>query len=134
MSVTGTAQLKARLKAIRLAFKPIGKEWADEAARLAKPRVPVETGKLQGSIRRTHATQRKATVGARYTAYFIDAGARYPKVARRGSKAKGTAARTIFQRSGYRMQPRPFRVWAAREALRRKPMAQAIIREWNAAA
>lgn len=131
--LVGAQDLRNRLKAVKLSFKRVGRVWADTAVTLAGPKVPVRTGKLRASFRRTTATQKRARVGGYYTAYFIDAGARYPRVARRGRS--GRPARTIFApKSGFRMQPRPFRGYIAHESLRRHPMAESLIGAWNDAA
>jgi hypothetical protein len=138
MSLKGGRELRARLKALRLAFKPIGREWADEYVDLARPRVPSRTGRLRRSFRRKNATQRKATVAGHFTAFFIDAGPKphriVPKKAKRLIFQAG--GRTIFAKAvnhrGYRA--RPFRVRTMHDALRRKPMAEQIIDQWNRAA
>lgn len=138
MSLKGGPQLRARLKALRQVFKPIGKEWADDAARLMRPQVPVRTGRLRASFRRRNATQRKATVVGHYTAYFIDAGTKAHVV--RPRKAKRlvfeSGGRTIFAKKVNigRVAARPFRTRAAREALRRNPLAASVIDAWNRAA
>jgi hypothetical protein len=124
----GAPELKARLKAIGQTFKPLGKKWATEGAELARPKVPYVTGKLRGSFRVKSATATKAVVGGWYTAYFIDAGARWPSKSRKGKN-------TIFhKRSGYRMRPRPFRAYIAHEALRRNPAVGELVKLWNDAA
>lgn len=122
MSIQGTAELKARLKAIRQVFKPIGKDWADEAVVLARAAVPVKTGRLQRSIRRQEASQRRARVVAHYTQYFVDA----------GPKAHMEPRHNYFSKRKHPGYPaRPFRARVAREALRRKPMAAQVIKAWN---
>lgn len=138
MSLKGAPELRRRLKALRLAFKPIGKEWADETARIARPQVPSKTGRLRASIKRRNATQRKATVVAHYTAYFIDKGTVAHPIRPKKSRMLRweDGGRTIFARkvNHPRTRAKPFRQRSAEEALRRKPMAQALIDEWNRAA
>lgn len=139
MSLKGGPELKARLKALRLAFKPIGRTWADGTVDAAKPHIPELTGKTRRSVRVKNATQRKATVSAAFTAYFIDKGPKAhvisPKHAN-GLVFKGRGGQTIFTKKvnhpGYR--GRPFRAAAAHESLRKNPMAQSLIKEWNEAA
>jgi hypothetical protein len=139
VALKGSRELRARLRAIKLTFKPAGKDWADETARVAKTMVPSKTGRLRGSIRRRNATQRKATVVAHYTAYFIDKGTKRHAIPK---KAGGKVLRferggnTIFSRKvdHPRTAARPFRERAAREGLRRRPLAGQMIREWNDAA
>lgn len=127
-TLKGGPELRARIKAISGVFKPYARKWANEAVDIGKPAVPVKTGRLRNSIRVKSVTQFKAVVSGHYTAYFIDAGARYASKSRKGRT-------TIFHpRAGYRMKPRPFRVRMAHEALRRTPMRNEVIDAWNAAA
>lgn len=122
MSIKGTAELKARLRAIRVVFKPIGRDWADETVVLARAAVPVRTGRLQRSIRRQSATMQRAKVVAHYSQYFVDA----------GTKAHFEPRHNYFSKVKHpRTRPQPFRARVAREALRRKPMAQQVIKAWN---
>lgn len=125
MSIKGSPELTKRLKAIGQAFKPYGKTWAEEVVAIVKPKLPVRTGRLRASPRVTHATARRATVGAYYTAYFWSGGARY---------ASRRSGRTIFQRQGFRLKPHPFRVAAQLEALKRHPISHTILDAWNKAA
>ncbi len=138
MSLKGAADLKKRLNAGRLAFKPLGKEWADDYVQLAKPSVPSRTGRLRRSFRVQSSTKTRARVAGHFTAYFIDAGPKPHTI-----KAKGNGrlifqagGNTIFTRQvhhrGYRA--RPFRVRVAREAMRRNPPSKALIDAWNKAA
>lgn len=137
-SLKGAPELRARLKAIHLAFKPIGRTWAEGTVTEARARVPERTGKLKRSIRVKNATQRKATVAAWFTAFFVDAGPKAHGIQAKsgGSLVFQSHGRTIFAKKvnhpGYR--GRPFRAAAAHESLRKNPMAQTIIKEWNEAA
>ena len=139
MALKGGRELRARLKAIGQSFKPIGRQWADDTVRLARPRVPVRTGRLRQSIRRRNASTRRATVVAHYTAFFVDKGTKPHDIKRRRAKGlvfEGRGGRTIFaskvHHRGY--AGKPFRERAAREALDRNPAAEEIIRAWNRAA
>lgn len=149
-AMKGAAELRRRIKAIAATkiFKPIGREWADEAVKLGRSRVPnrntrYSKGRLHDSIRRKSATSRRAVVTAFYDAYFVDAGVKPHSLKSRASRPKGRGRAAQFQRSvfartarkghpGYRA--RPFRAWMAREALRRKPMSAELIDAWNKAA
>jgi hypothetical protein len=133
----GGNELRARLKSLKLAFKPAGKAWADETARQARPRVPVRTGRLRKSIRRRNASQKRATVVMHHTGSFIDAGVKpHAIVGKRGRLMFEAGGRTIFARKvnhrGFRA--RPFRQRAAEEGLRREPLAKHVINQWNEAA
>ena len=139
MALRGGRELRARLKAIGLSFKPAGRKWADDTARLAKSRVPVRSGRLRQSIRRRNASQKRATVVAHYTAFFVDKGPKPHEIRpkrRKGLVFEGRGGRTIFApkvfHRGY--AGRPFRREAAIEALKRNPMAEEAIRAWNRAA
>ena len=139
MSLRGGKELRARLKAIRQAFKPIGKVWADHTAESARRRVPVKTGRLKASIRRRNATQRKATVVAHYSANFVDAGTKEHVIrARRAPRLvfEGRDGRTIFAKkvNHPRTRPQRFKREAADEGLRKTPMAEELIKLWNSAA
>ena len=138
MSLKGTPQLRKRLRALSLAFKPAGKAWADDTAKLMRPQVPFLTGRLRKSIKRKNATQKRATVAAHYSAFFVDKGPKPHKIKPKRARMLRFQAegRTVFARAvhhrGYR--GRPFRQRAAREALRRNPMTTAVIEAWNKAA
>jgi hypothetical protein len=137
-NLKGAPQLKARLKAIRETFKPLGREWADEVVIVARPMVPVVTGRLRGSIRRKSATGRKATVVAHYSASFIDAGTKAHTIVpkRSGGLYFTDGGRTVFAKkvNHPRTQARPFRQRAAEEGLRRHPLDEALVKQWNGAA
>lgn len=138
MSLKGSAEFKARLRATKLMFKTAGRDWADATARAARPMIPQRTGETRRSVRRRNATQRKATVVGKYVAYFIDAGPKpHTIAAKRGRMLRFEAnGNTVFARRvhhrGY--AARPFRARAAREGLRREPLAEHLIDAWNKAA
>lgn len=144
MSLKGSPELKARLKAIgKNVFKPAGKDWADEAVRLGKQRVPnrntkYSTGRLHDSIRRKSATQKKAIVIAHYSAYFVDHGVKPHSLQRRKSRPTGRIGRTVFESLARKSHPgyraRPFRASIARDALKKYPVSQKVIAAWNEAA
>ena len=138
MSLQGGNALRARLAAIKESWKPIARKWGRDDVLEMRNRVPVKTGKLRRSFRVTSVSGKKVRVGGFYTAYFVDAGPKPHVIAPKGRgflvfKANG---RTIFARKvnhrGYRA--RPFRQRAAEEALRKNPMAQTVIDQWNRAA
>ena len=139
MALKGGRELRARLNALSTAFKPIGRNWADDTVRLARPRVPVRTGRLRQSIRRRNASKKRATVVAHYTAFFVDKGTKPHDIKAKRAKGlvfEGRGGRTIFapkvRHRGY--AGRPFRDRAAKEALARNPAAEELIRAWNRAA
>lgn len=138
MSLRGSKELRARLRAIGKSFKPIGRSWGDEYVAVARPMVPENTGRLRRSLRVRNNTAKRTTISAHYTASFIDAGTiAHPITPRKGSMLSWQqGGRTIFARKVNHpgSRARPFRRRAALEALRRKPMASALIAEWNRAA
>lgn len=138
MRLKGAPELKARLKAVRETFKIYGRTWADTTAVEAKRRVPVATGRLQRSIRRRNATQRRATVVGHYSANFVDAGTRAHDInaKRRPSLIFEAEGRTIFAKKVHkqRIAARRFKRPAAEAALRRHPMSETMVDLWNKAA
>lgn len=136
-NLQGSEELKARLKALRLVFKPLGKKWADDGVNIGRPMLPIRPasmkagdghapGRLHNSLRRKSATQYKAVIAAHYTGYFIDHGVKPHPLGKPG---------TIFAK---RMHPgykaRPWRARMAHEALRRNDPLDALIKQWNDAA
>ena len=138
MALKGSRELRARLKAIRQAFKPIGKDWADKTVTLARSRVRRRSGKTASSIRVRNASQRKAAVQATHGARFLEAGTKpHPIQPRRMRALKfSVGGRTVFAtRAQHRgMTKRPFLRNSAREVLERMPLLQRAIELWNKAA
>lgn len=135
----GAPQLRSRLKAIKVAFKPIGRQWADTTAQMARPHVPVRSGKGRASVRRKNASQTRATVAAIYYVGILDKGAKAHDIVPRGKSAlvfKGSSGRTIFSKRVHKPAQRGlhFARRASQDSLRRHPMAEALIKEWNGAA
>ena len=137
MSVSGARQLRARLKAIRTVFKPAGRQWADETARVARGMVPVRTGRTQRSIRRRNASQRKATVVGNYPINFIDAGTKEHDIVPKKMQALkfGEGGQAVFARKVHkRATPaRPFKKEAARRGLEKVDIINDLIELWNRA-
>lgn len=138
MSLKGAPQLRARLRAVRQVFKPLGRAWADETVRLAKARVPVRTGATQRSIRRRNASLRKASVVGSFVVNFIDAGTKaHDEVPKRAKAMRFQAGgKTVFAKKVHKRATaaRPFKKQVARQALQTVDVAGAVIREWNRAA
>lgn len=153
-SLVGADDLRARLKAIRQnVFKPMARDWADEATRIGRDKVNAMNmpysgygekrskpqARLLPSIRRKTATMRKAVVVGSYHAYFVDAGVKPHSLKARPSTVNRAArqGRTIFSRAG-RKHPgyaaRPFRGATAVEAYRKHPAGEAVVKAWNEAA
>jgi hypothetical protein len=139
VSLQGADAFRSRLKAVRLTFKVYGKDWADDTAAEARRRVPKATGRLEKSIRRKSATQKRATVVGHYSANFVDAGSKAHDILPKNAPAlvfQGRSGRTIFARKVHkqRIGPRPFKRASAEAALRRHPMSETLTKLWNDAA
>jgi len=137
VSLKGSPQLRARLKAIRQTFKPVGRDWADDMVTIAKPMIQTKTGASRASLRRRNATQRKATVVGSYILYFLDHGTKaHDEVPRKARVLRfQSGGNTIFARKVHKRarSGSGFRQRAALEALRRNPMAAQLIKQWNSA-
>ena len=136
----GGPELRKRLAAIGQTFKPYGRIWAETAATEMRRsnQWRDRTGRLRRSFKRKNATAKRATVFGHYTANFVDAGSKAHDInARRGPflifQADG---RTIFARKVHkqRIAARRFKRPAAEAALRKHPMSQTLIDQWNRAA
>jgi hypothetical protein len=150
VSLKGGPELRARLRAIKQSFKPIGKNWATDTAAHAKSHVPKKTGRLMRSIRVRNASQKKATVVGHFSANFVDAGTKAHDIRpKKGRTLAFTGAvqgpafgggspggRTIFSKKVHhpRTRAQPFKRAAAIHGLRKNPMAAEVIHQWNEAA
>lgn len=136
-SLKGTPELRARLKAIRTVFKPVGKEWGDRVVVLAKPHIPFRTGKTRGSIRRTNSTLRKTRVGGFYPINFIDAGTKAHDVKPKSRKTIRfvVGGQPIFRKKAHipAKAARPFKREAGVTALRQTDILGQLITLWNGA-
>jgi len=138
VSLQGARELRARLKAIKEAWKPVARKWGRSDVLLMRARVPVKTGKLRRSFRVTSVSGKRVRVGGYYTAYFIDHGTKAHDITPK--RARGLVfeaeGRTIFTRKVHQRgnRARPFRQQAAEEALRQNPWTQEVIDQWNSAA
>lgn len=138
MALQGSRELRARLKAIRTVFKPVGKKWGEDTVRLARSRVPVRTGKTQRSIRVKNASLRKAAVQAVWGARFIEQGTKAHAI----RPKKFTALK--WNQNGQPMfakkvnhpatKGRPFLRNSAKDVLDRNDMLRELLELWNKAA
>ena len=138
LTLRGDDELKRRLKAMRLAFKDVGRKWADATVPEAKRRVPVATGATRASIRRRNASQKKATVVGNYPVNFIDAGTKAHDITPRRFSAMRfeVDGQTVFARKVHKraQKARPFKRAAAEAGLEKVDVLGAIIDGWNRAA
>lgn len=138
-TLKGGPELKARLRAVGQAFKPLGKEWGtDTAERLARytPRV---TGKTARSYRVRNASTRKATVVGSFVALILSAGQKEHAEAPRTKHAlrfydKGGRPQFSKRVTHPRVAGLNFRGRAAHEALEANSPLEAVIKSWNEAA
>jgi hypothetical protein len=134
MPLRGTPELRARMRAIKVAFKPIGRNWADDTVRIARNSVKVKTGKTRSSIRVKNASMKRASVQAWWGARFLEQGTKaHDEKPRRKSVMRFEANGTIFAKRVHHpaTAARPFLRRAGETALAKNPMAAELIRLWN---
>jgi len=137
-TLKGGRELRRRMKAIKTVFKPVGRRWADDTVKLAKRYVPKDTGKTERSIRRKNASMKRATVQAAYQARILMAGSKAHDI--RPKKMRAVKFNVAGQPRFAKRVKHPghgksdFAKRAASEALRKNPMAEELIRQWNQAA
>lgn len=139
MALRGSRQLRARLKAIKTVFKPVGREWTERTVNLARGRVAVRTGATRNSIRRKNASMTKASVQATGGARFLEAGTKPHAIqARRIGIMKFTdqGGRPVFAKKVRHpgMRAQPFLRRSGRDALDGLNMLRELIDLWNKAA
>ena len=139
-NLQGAPQLRARLKAIKETFRPIGRKWATSTTRHARAGASFtdRSGKGRRSIRVKSASQRKATVVANYYVAILDKGSKAHTIVPRKKPTLVFQAggRTVFSKKVNKPAARGlgFAGRAAKEGLRDNPMAEELIRQWNSAA
>lgn len=140
MKLHGAKELRARFKALRQVFKPIGKDWADRTVEQAKSRVRVVSGETKRSIRRKSATQKRAIVSASYGGRFLDQGTKaHPIRARRFpamSFAHSKTGQPVFAKKVRHPGGKayPFLRVSARAELDSDKNIDHIYRAWNSVA
>jgi hypothetical protein len=138
MALKGAAEAKARARAIKQIFKPVALEWTEQATLLAKRYAPRRTGKLQSSIRRKNASQRKASIQGIYYGAILSKGSKAHdiKAKKVGTLKFEKGGQTFFRKKVHRrgLPPDDFARRARGEALRRVPLAQRLYDLWNRAA
>ncbi len=139
-NLKGDAELKARLKAIKLAFKPAGKAWGDAATAAMEPLVPIgpSGGNGRKSLRVKNVTQTRTTIYGLWYVHILDKGAKAHDIVAKNkpSLVFDVGGRTIFAKKVHQPQQRGmgFARKASTAGLQRAPLAEAIIAQWNAAA
>lgn len=154
----GSAELRARLRALSKATKPIGDKWAADAAKRARSYAPRRTGLLKASIHVAPARQsfrgllQARVVGMYYGGAMMQKGSkphdepksRFTKTGRVRRNWGGSGkvlkfqsgGQTIFRRKVHHRgtQPNTYALRALREALGRNAGLDELIRLWNNAA
>ena len=137
MRVHGARELRARFKALRQVFKPLGRDWADRTVQTAKGRVRVKSGATKASIRRKHATQRKAAVVAGRGARFLDKGTAPHNITAKKfaamSFAHSKTGQPVFTKRVKHPGGKayPFLRVSARDELHNDDNINHVIRAWN---
>lgn len=137
MALTGGRELRNGLAAFGQVFKPIGRQWGDRAAELAKSRVRVDTGKTRASIRRSSVLSTRSSLEASGGAVFLEAGTRPHAITpvRVGVLRWTKNGRPMFRRRASHpgMHKLPFFFNSAREAVGKVNVLENLISLWNRA-
>ena len=138
MALKGSRELRRRLKAIKTVFKPVGKSWAEQTARLAATRVEVKTGKTRRSIRVKNASMKKAAVEAKGGARFLEAGTKAHIIRPRRFRALkwNASGQPMFAKKVNHpsTKAKPFLRRSGHDVLERSDMLKELIKLWNEAA
>jgi hypothetical protein len=139
MALKGAPELNARLREMRLSFKPMGKNWAQDTAETANRTAPRgATGRLARSHKVKSATQRGAKVVAIFYARFVNRGTKPHTIAAKNAPSLIFTAggRTIFAKRVRHRGTRGTRYVdkAAQAAARKHVSVRALIDAWNRAA
>lgn len=137
-SISGLPQLRARLRAVRVAWKPVGRDWATDTVERMQRDIPVRTGKTRKSLRVGSVTQKRATVKGSFVINFLSAGTQaHDEVPKKKTiLAWGGKPPTIFARKVHKPQTRGthFKSKAAEEAFEKADILGEVVRLWNDAA
>lgn len=137
MSLQGARELRARFKAVKTVFKPLGRQWQDATIPLEKAAIPVRTGKTRASIRRGSATVRRATVVGSYVTNFLDAGTKAhdetPKRAKVIAWGGSGNRHTFFAKKVHKRATAGshFKKRAAAEGFAKVDALGELVRQWN---
>ncbi len=137
MTLKGANGLRDRLHAAERSTRGMAGAWGDEYVKVARPMIPIRTGKTRQSVRRAQVTPDGAEIEASEVAVMIDTGTKPHAIEPFGG---GTLK---FQMNGQAvfapkaqhpgMRARPFRERAADEALRRADFEDILVNAWNRA-
>lgn len=137
-TIKGADQLANRLGAMSRSPRGYSREWGDEYVQVARPLIPIKTGKTRHSVQRAQTTAKGAEIMGSEVAVMIDTGTRRHSITprRKDTLAFPVRGRTVFARKVNHpgQRAKPYRMRAALEALRRVPLAERVINAWNRAA
>lgn len=140
MRLQGAPQLQARLRAIQRVPDTIARKQAEATAEAMRPLVPFRTGAGRRSVKVNAGMQSsRAEVVAHDYVAILDQGHGSYDIEPRSKTVLAygvTGGRVIFSRKVHKPQQRGrgFAIKAVREGLRRHPLSEAVIKEWNGAA
>jgi len=137
-TLVGAKEMRARLRAMRKVWKPVGRTWRDEAVMLIRPQIP--TGKTRRSVQRGRVTTKRAEVKSKrlYIIRFLDQGTKPHDVAPRRMQALKFAVggNTVFARKARvrGIRGRHFREEQAERAFEKTDVLGQLTKLWNDAA
>lgn len=138
MKLQGADQLRARLEAMNRAPRGYGRDWGDAYVSVARPQIPVVTGKTRASVAVAHASDHGAEIAGSSVALWIDTGTHRHAItpASSGSLVWKRAGQTVFAKKVNHpgQRAKPWRHRALEEATRRAPLLGRVVDAWNRAA
>lgn len=138
MSLKGSREFKARLRAISAVPKPIGKAWGKDAVAELRARTKRRTGKTARSYRIGENTERQTTIEGSIVADFLDAGTKAHDETAKNAKTLrfNSGGQTFFRKKVHkpRTAGHHFKRAAALRALEKNRPSKQVIDAWNEAA
>lgn len=133
MKLTGVNGLAARLNAAARSTRPMASDWGDEYVKVARPQIPVRTGKTRQSVHRAEVSEHGAQIVGSQVAVMIDTGTGPHAIT--GGLAFKMNGQAVFARKVNHpgQRARPYRKRAADEALRRSDFDGHVVDAWNRA-
>jgi hypothetical protein len=137
MNLKGVAGFRDRLNAAARSTRPMASAWGDAYVQVARPQIPVRTGRTRQSVQRSQVTDHGAEIVGSQVAVMIDTGTGSHAITAFGGGVlkfqmnSGAVFAPKAQHPG--MRARPYRKRAADEALRRAPLQDALVDAWNRA-
>jgi len=137
MSLKGVDGLRDRLNAAAHSTRPMAAAWGDEYVKVARPQIPVRTGKTRQSVQRAQVTEKGAEIVGSQVAVMIDTGTSPHAIKPFGGgllKFQMNGQAVFAPKANHPgMRARPYRKRAAEEALRRADFDDILVEAWNRA-